>query len=79
MTEKEFNDKFDEILDEFNKHAFSPEVITQYTDKMADTFNKAKDFDHKVGALTSFIQIYCTDYSSELIRTMLKKFIVDKN
>lgn len=79
MTDKEFDDKFDKVLEAFNKNAFSHESFEYYTNQMAQNFNNASSLENKIAALTSFVQTYCTDYSSELIRTMLKEFIVSKN
>ena len=79
MTNEEFDKKFDTILERFNKHVVSANIFGQYTKTLEENLNNAKTNEEKFASIISFCETYSADYSSELLRTMLKEFLISKD
>lgn len=77
MNSKQFNAKFDKLVDEFNEKISSSDIQQQISKDLLSRIDSSKDIYDFVASIADTIRIYNSEYSTELIRFILNAFFVD--
>lgn len=77
MNSKQYNAKFDKLVDEFNTKFSANDIQKQFSDNLIENIENSKNITEVAAAIAGNTRFYNSEYSIELIRFMLKNFIVD--